>query len=384
MCWWALMVSLVLFGSSGENEGLLIDFEWAFAPLEGEKDMITQRKLFAILLFCTMLLSSTALVFGQEKRGMIESRGERIGPGPETQIPGDNIAFVGSEMGFSSDGKVVKGAPYSGQAVTEITQTLGDGNRIVNRSTASVYRDKEGRTRREQTITAIGPLAGQMPAAIFISDPVAGVSYILEPNSHIARKMTPMRFEFKLNTDGEKPIRDGKREIPAGPPEAGTFQVGVAGGSPSPVTIAGGGPGPLTIAGGGAGPVGVAGGSPGPGITIELQNFQVNGGKEESLGKQTIEGIEAEGARTTITIPAGEIGNERPIEIISERWYSPELQTVLITKHSDPRFGETVYRLTNISRTEPDASLFQVPADYKIKDAPPLPGPMRLRLPNEQ
>jgi hypothetical protein len=55
-----------------------------------------------------------------------------------------------------------------------------------------------------------------------------------------------------------------------------------------------------------------------------------------------------------------------------------------MTKHSDPRFGETVYRLTNISRTEPDASLFQVPADYKIKDAPPLPGPMRVRLPNEQ
>jgi hypothetical protein len=336
--------------------------------------MITQRKLFAILLFCTMLLSSAALVFGQGKPGTIESRGERIGPGPEIQLPDENIAFIGSEMGFSSDGKVVKGAPYSGQAVTETTQTLGDGNRIVNRSTASVYRDKEGRTRREQTITAIGPLAGQMPEAIFISDPVARVSYILEPNSHIARKMTPMRFEFKLNTDGEKPKRDGKREILTGPPEAGTFQIGVAGGSPGPVTIAGGGPGP----------VGVAGGSAGPGITMELQNFQVNGGKEESLGKQTIEGIEAEGARTTITIPAGEIGNERPIEIISERWYSPELQTVVMTKHSDPRFGETVYRLTNISRTEPDASLFQVPADYKITDAPPLPAPMRFRLPNEQ
>jgi hypothetical protein len=346
--------------------------------------MITQRKLFAILLFCTMLLSSAALVFGQGKPGTIESRGERIGPGPEIQLPGENIAFIGSEMGFSSDGKVVKGAPYSGQAVTETTQTLGDGNRIVNRSTASVYRDKEGRTRREQTITAIGPLAGQMPEAIFISDPVAGVSYILEPNSHIARKMTPMRFEFKLNTDGGKPIRDGKREILTGPPEAGTFQVGVAGGSPGPVGVAGGGPGPVTIAGGGPGPITIAGGSPGPGITMELQNFQVNNGKEESLGKQTIEGIEAEGVRTTITIPAGEIGNEGPIEIISERWYSPELQTVVMTRHSDPRFGETVYRLTNISRTEPNASLFQVPADYKITDAPPLPAPMRVRLSNEQ
>src|SRR5215472_1744073 len=104
-----------------------------------------------------------------------------------------------------------------------------------------------------------------MPQAIFINDPVAGVSYILEPNSHIARKMTPMRFEFKLNTDGEKPINHNKREILAGPPEAGTFQVGVAGGSPDPA------------------------------ITMELRNLQDKGGKEESLGKQTIEGIEAEG-----------------------------------------------------------------------------------------
>src|SRR5215475_5620375 len=316
--------------------------------------MITQRNLFAVLLFCTMLLASAALVPGQEKRTTMEGRGERIGPGPETQLPGDNVVFIGSEMGFSFDGKVVKGAPYSGQAVTEITQTLGDGNRIVNRNTASVYRDKEGRTRREQTIAAIGPLSGQMPQTIFINDPVAGVSYILEPHAHVARKMTPMQFEFRLNTDGEKVIHHDKREMPLGPPEAGTFQVGVAAGSP------------------------------GPGITMDLRNIQDNSGKEESLGKQTIEGIEAEGARTTITIPAGEIGNERPIEIISERWYSPELQTVVMTKHSDPRFGETVYRLTNISRTEPNASLFLVPADYKIEDAPPLPGPMRLRLPNEQ
>ena len=315
--------------------------------------MITQRKPFAILLFCTMLLTSVSLVFAQEKRASIQGRGEPIGPGPETQLPGDNITFIGSEMGFSFDGKVVKGAPYSGQAVTEITQTLGDGNRIVNRSTASVYRDKEGRTRREQTIAAIGPFSGQMPEAVFINDPVAGVSYILEPDSRIARKMTPMHFEFKLNPDGEKPANGGKPGVPPGPPEAGTFQVQVGGGSPGP-------------------------------FTLDLRNIQDNGGKEESLGKQTIEGIQAEGARTTITIPAGEIGNERPIEIISERWYSPELQTVVLTKHSDPRFGETVYHLTNISRDEPNASLFQVPSDYKITDAPPMPAPMRVRLPNEQ
>jgi TonB family protein len=80
-----------------------------------------------------------------------------------------------------------------------------------------------------------------------------------------------------------------------------------------------------------------------------------------------IEGVEAEGKRTTVTIPAGDIGNEQAIDIVNERWYSSELQTVVMTKQSDPRFGETVYRLANIDRSEPDKSLFQVPADYTIK-----------------
>jgi hypothetical protein len=91
---------------------------------------------------------------------------------------------------------------------------------------------------------------------------------------------------------------------------------------------------------------------------------------KEELGKQNIEGVEAEGTRTTVTIPAGEIGNERAIEIVSERWYSPELQLVVMTRHSDPRSGETTYKLTNINRSEPAKSLFEVPADYTIKEGP--------------
>jgi len=86
----------------------------------------------------------------------------------------------------------------------------------------------------------------------------------------------------------------------------------------------------------------------------------------ESLGRQNIEGVEADGTRGKITIPAGEIGNERAIEIIDERWYSPELQTVVMTRHNDPRFGESTYRLTNISRSEPAKSLFDVPSDYSV------------------
>jgi hypothetical protein len=91
--------------------------------------------------------------------------------------------------------------------------------------------------------------------------------------------------------------------------------------------------------------------------------------KTEQLGRENREGVIAEGSRTTFTIPAGKIGNERPLDIVDERWYSPELETVISTRHVDPRNGETTYRLTNISRSEPSSTLFEVPADFKINEA---------------
>ena len=90
--------------------------------------------------------------------------------------------------------------------------------------------------------------------------------------------------------------------------------------------------------------------------------------KTESLGTQTIEGVQAEGTRTVVTTPAGQIGNEKDLQTVSERWYSPDLQTVVLRKSSDPRFGDTVYRLVNIQRSEPPASLFEVPADFTVRD----------------
>jgi hypothetical protein len=103
----------------------------------------------------------------------------------------------------------------------------------------------------------------------------------------------------------------------------------------------------------------------------------------EALGKQIIEGVEAEGTRITVTIPAGEIGNDRPIQIVNERWYSPELQLVVMTRNSDPRTGETTYKLTNINRAEPARSLFEVPADFTIKEGPGF-GPKIAPLPRKK
>src|SRR5207245_11365069 len=92
------------------------------------------------------------------------------------------------------------------------------------------------------------------------------------------------------------------------------------------------------------------------------------------LDTRIIEVVDAEGARTSVTIPAGQSGNDQAINIVNERWYSPELQTVVMSRRSDPRFGETIYRLTNIDRSEPAKSLFEVPADYTIKAGPDMKG----------
>lgn len=276
---------------------------------------------------------------------------------PHPPPPGGDFVFIASEMSFG--GKLVKGAPYSAEAITESTQTLSDGNRIVHKSNSSVYRDSEGRTRREQTLRSIGPFAnGDGPSqTIHISDPVAAVSYILDPRAQVARKMPPMRFKFEYKVPppaGEPAGADVKKPF--------RIQLHADGAMDKKMTEAG--------------------------VAMGLLDKSNPNSRTESLGKQNIGGVEAEGTKTTVTIPAGEIGNERPIEIVSERWYSPELQIVVMSRHTDPRFGENTYRLNNIDRSEPARSLFEVPAGYKIEESPtPAPGPgqrIRMRKPADE
>jgi hypothetical protein len=90
----------------------------------------------------------------------------------------------------------------------------------------------------------------------------------------------------------------------------------------------------------------------------------------EDLGSQTMEGVFVTGVRTTRTIPAGQVGNEKPISIVTEVWTSPDLKTIVYSRRSDPRMGEQIFQLTSITRNEPDASLFTVPADFKIAEGP--------------
>lgn len=321
------------------------------------------KRLSGFLIAATLVSLAFASVASAQQTGpdgnvIIRQRvmqGPEGGPPPP---PDSNFVFIASE---SFGGKVVKGAPYSGEAVTETIQTLSDGNRIVNRMTSSVYRDGEGRTRREQNLKGLGIFANgeENFQTIFINDPVAGVTFTLDSRSHTANKSVPFTFEFqkKLDKAGaavssiEGQRFEFKVEQRAG--TAGSMIMTSPAGAPHPDLDQ------LRAEAGGSGA-----------FVIRTKPSTNTNEVKEQLGSQLIEGVQAEGTRTTMTIPAGEIGNERAIEIVSERWYSPELQLVVMTRHSDPRFGETTYKLTNISRAEPAKSLFEVPSDYTIKEGP--------------
>jgi hypothetical protein len=99
--------------------------------------------------------------------------------------------------------------------------------------------------------------------------------------------------------------------------------------------------------------------------------FKSNG-KREDLGASNMAGVPVTGSKTTTVIPAGTMGNDRDITITEERWYSPDLKMNIMTKHSDPRMGETVFQVNSLTRANPDPSLFQVPSDYQIKEGPRL------------
>ena len=319
------------------------------------------RRVLGLLVVASLCASAVASVaFAQEpsaKERAIVIAQQRIFQGPEgapmpPPPPGSDFVWIATEN-FS--GKVVKGAPYSAESVTESIQTLADGNRIVNKFTSQVYRDSEGRTRREQTLKSLGGVGtGEEPLqTIFINDPVTGTSYSLDSRTHTAHKSMP--FQFKIATKSGTPAEGYEFKSAQG-----------AGATSSVIVTTQVGPGQRVPPPGAAGhfEIRTEGAA---GFALRTKPAPGNEVKEQ-LGKQMIEGVEAEGTRTTITIPAGEIGNERAIEIVSERWYSPELQLVVMSRHSDPRSGETIYKLTNINRTEPAKSLFEVPATFTIRE----------------
>ncbi|HEX5107873.1 MAG TPA: hypothetical protein VFV95_05485 [Vicinamibacterales bacterium] len=257
--------------------------------------------------------------------------------------PSNQFEFVVSKP--LADETVVKNAPFSAEAVNEFTQVLGDGNRIERRFTTSMWRDSQGRTRREEQIALVGPLAvqGNPPTLVTISDPVAGVSYTLDERTKTATSQTT-KVKYFRRTEDAAGIRAGAADV--------LLHTQLAGTRPdAPVIVE-----KQVVAG-------VFGGIVG-GVFVDAATPP--NVKTESLGTRQFDSVTADGTRTTMIIPAGAMGNVAPIEVVSERWFSQELQTAVMIVQRDPRSGETVYRLTNISRAEPPPDLFVVPPDYKL------------------
>ncbi len=238
---------------------------------------------------------------------------------PPPPPPGD-VTFAGGGMPFGHDagfgfvgfeggmrGEVVKASPFSAQTSVETTQTLPDGNVISRKVTGAVYRDSQGRTRHEETLPAIGSFAA--------SGNAPHAAFINDPVAGVHYVLEQDHKVARKFTPVNKAdvAHDRPRNKPGNDAEETT----------------------------------------------------------ESLGTQTINGVAAQGTRATRTIPAGKIGNEKPIQIITEKWVSSDLQTTVMVKHSDPRNGTMVFQLQNISRAEPAATLFQVPSDYTVKEGGP-------------
>jgi len=263
-----------------------------------------------------------------------------------------NIDFMSGPIAF--DNELVAGAPYSAEAVTESVQTLADGNRIVRESRAQINRDEKGRTRREQGLSMFGPLVGgpngdHERRHVQITDPEARTTILLDLESRTAHRMPAPRFTLSGMTTAAQGGMNVEKTVKAewSGVDVGHFEMAIP--APPP-----GSPG-----------AGVAGVRMFSARTAMAGDTAMKPAVEE-LGSQFMEGVTAEGTRTTITIPAGQIGNELPIKVVSERWFSPELKVLVMSRQSDPRFGETTYRLTNITRAEPSPDLFEIPSDFKV------------------
>jgi hypothetical protein len=281
-------------------------------------------------IFLGIILTASPCLFAQDSGNAVYFQSA----GPVTTV---GVGMVGKGQ-FAP----VQGAPYSAMITNESVQTLGDGTKITQTMSGNVARDSQGRTRQDAPLPVIGNMAAaDAPHLVFIQDPVAQAAYTLNLKDKTAQKIpTP----------------------PMPPPNANLNM---------PATMAGGGKVIMQMSdsmpSGGLPP-----GPPPEGIMLQRTFIASDQGKAttEDLGSQTMEGVQVTGVRTTRTIATAEIGNDRPITIVTEVWTSPDLKAIIYSKRSDPRMGEQTFQLTNIVRSEPDASLFTVPSEFKIAEGP--------------
>jgi len=232
----------------------------------------------------------------------------------ETNHPAEPLAVITSDEAgpqvevLSLTSELIKGKPYSAESTTDRVQQLPDGNRITHHTISKFYRDSLGRTRREQTFGNVDP-AHPAPheVKIFIDDPITNAAFVLDPREKEAQQLQRTR---KFIDEREAESLPKVSKLP-----------------------------PLD----------------------EARSIS-----EEDLGSKTIEGVVCNGKKQTITIPAGQVGNEQPIAIVTESWYSSSLEAVVESSTDDPRFGTTKYALHNIQLGEQPPKLFEVPNSFKL------------------
>ena len=289
-------------------------------------------KLTALVSMAILALGANMLAQVPQESGVVAA---------SATMPPPRAAMLGMHLEDNMDVTPVTGAPFCAAVSTEHTQSFADGNRIHTAENSNICRDSDGRTRRDARLNLLG--AGPQSAApklITILDPVAGVRYMLDSENKVAHKMT-------LPLPGSAPDR--------GLPKGGEVFIMRSGGAAA-------------------------------GQTFSTNMLYRKAGQDsnepapatENLGDQTINGIHATGTRISTTIPSGKMGNDKPIVVTSERWYSPDLKATVMTKHDDPWAGELETQFTNVNTSEPDPSLFTVPSDYKIVDD--KDGPVTIRM----
>jgi len=314
--------------------------------------------------------SALALCIAQAAFAQPEPGGPRPGQGLNAPLLSgpqrhELLFFAGAQLERE---RVVQGAPYCADAVHETVQTLADGNRIVQRQASRQCRDGQGRTRQE-----VG--AGGGRRHVYLRDPVAQEAWMLDAEGKQALRLDgPRRGPA---AEGGEPrawdrllgwSRDLRDRFRPRPPESAATSGGAG---PEPVRIVIGGPGGADLP-----PPPLPGALPPP-VAFHARLRAPRGpGITTMLPAETIEGLNANGKRTTWTIEAGKIGNEKPIVIVSEVWNAPELDITVRSRDADPMTGEESYRLQNVARGEPDPLLFRVPPDFK-KVAPPAFTPGR-------
>jgi hypothetical protein len=263
------------------------------------------RKMVSMTMFAGLILGSASLVLAQAPP-----------PGPHGEAF-QSMGAVHLDLGGPENDKTVKGIPLSADVTNTHVQFLQDGNKITNEETSHFYRDNDGRTRRENKLMLPGH-EGDAPTMIMINDPVAHTRFILNTNRKSADEVGS-GMGFGAGAGGpheEKNVMYVRKRVDESAMKGG------------------------------------------PGAENETK---------EDLGTQTIDGYVAKGTRSTHVIPAGKIGNEKPITVSTESWYSDDLGMEVMRVHKDPWMGEMTTKVTNVKRGEQDASLFTPPADYKVE-----------------